>query len=58
MVRKAVAYLITTYDNEAQVWRAVSPDTNSFPHAPWWHDEGGSLARLFDDFRIIPVTLE
>jgi hypothetical protein len=57
MVRKAVAYLITTYDNEAQVWRAVSPDTNSFPHAPWWHDEDGSLARLFDDFRIIPRAL-
>jgi len=57
MVRKAVAYLITTYDDEAQVWRAVPPDTNSFPHAPWWHDEDGSLARLFDDFRIIPRAL-
>jgi hypothetical protein len=57
MVRRAVAYLITTYDDEAQVWRAVSPETNSFPHAPWWHDEDGSLARLFDGFRIIPRAL-
>ena len=57
MVRKAVAYLIATYDDETQVWRAISPDTKSFPHAPWWHDENGSLARLFDDFRIIPRAL-
>ena len=57
MVRKAVAYLIATYDDKAQVWQATSPDTNSFPHAPWWHDEDGSLARLFDDFRIIPRAL-
>jgi hypothetical protein len=57
MVRKAVAYLRTTYDDEVQGWRAVSPDTNSFPHAPWWHDEDGSLAQLFDRFRIIPRAL-
>jgi hypothetical protein len=57
MVHKAVAYLITTYDDKAQVWQAVSPDTNSFPHAPWWHDEEGSLERLFDGFRIIPRAL-
>jgi len=57
MVRKAVAFVITTYDEEVQGWRAVSPDTNSFPHAPWWHDEDGSLAQLFDRFRIIPRAL-
>ena len=57
MVRKAVTYLIATYDGKSQVWRAVSSDTNSFPHAPWWHDENGSLARLFDNFRIIPRAL-
>jgi len=57
MVGKAAAYLRTTYDDEVQGWRAVSPDTNSFPHAPWWHDEDGSLAQLFDEFRIIPRAL-
>jgi hypothetical protein len=57
MVRKAVAYLIATHDDEAQVWRAVPTDTNAFPHAPWWHDEDGSLTRLFDGFRIIPRAL-
>ena len=57
MVRKALAYLIATYDDEAQVWRVVPSDTNSFPHAPWWHDEDGSLVQLFDGFRIIPRAL-
>jgi hypothetical protein len=57
MVRKAVTYLTTAYDDEVQGWRAVSSDTNSFPHAPWWHDEDGSLAQLFDRFRIIPRAL-
>ena len=57
MVRKAVTYLRTTYDAEVPGWRAVAPDTNSFPHAPWWHDENGSLAQLFDGFRIVPRAL-
>ena len=57
MVEKAVAYLIATFDEEAQVWRVAASDTNLYPHAPWWHDEDGSLARLFDGFRIIPRAL-
>jgi hypothetical protein len=57
MVRKAVAYLVATYDHSARVWQAVPPDTNSFPHAWWWHDENGSLARLFDGFQIIPRAM-
>ena len=54
MVNKAVAYLIATFDKETQIWRVAPSDTNLYPHAPWWHDEDGSLARLFDGFRIIP----
>ena len=57
MVDKAVAYLIATFDKEIQVWRVAPSDTNLYPHAPWWHDENGSLARLFDGFRIIPRAL-
>ena len=57
MVRKAVAYLMATYHDEAQVWRVVPTDANMFPHAPWWHDEDGSLAELFNGFRIIPRAL-
>jgi hypothetical protein len=54
MVRRAVHYLLSTYDDESKVWRVVPHDANAHPHAPWWHDEGGSLARTFDGFLIIP----
>jgi hypothetical protein len=54
MVRRAVAYLQSTLDEERGTWRVVPADTNDYPHAPWWHDEDGSLARTFDDFLVIP----
>jgi hypothetical protein len=54
MARKAVGYCLSTYDPESKVWRVVPHDANDHPHAPWWHDEEGSLARTFDDFQIIP----
>jgi len=54
VVSDAVGYLLSTFDDEAMVWRVAPRDANHFPHAPWWHDEGGSLARLFDGFVIIP----
>jgi hypothetical protein len=54
MARKAVLYCRSTYDPETKVWRAIPRDANDYPHAPWWHDEAGSLARTFDDFEIIP----
>jgi hypothetical protein len=54
MVRHAVAFLLQTFDGEAQVWRVIPRDANEYSHAPWWHDEDGSLARTFDEFLIIP----
>ena len=54
MVRRAIRYVLETFDAEARVWCAVPNNTHDFPHAPWWHDEGGSLARTFDGFVIIP----
>jgi hypothetical protein len=54
MVRKAVDYIRSTYDPETKVWRVVPNDTNDHAHAPWWHNEAGSLARTFDGFTIIP----
>jgi hypothetical protein len=32
----------------------VPPEATGHPHAPWWTDEAGSLARAFDDFAVIP----
>jgi hypothetical protein len=54
MVQAAVKYLLESFDSDARVWRVIPEDANDHPHAPWWHDEGGSLARTFDDFLVIP----
>jgi hypothetical protein len=54
MVRRAVTYLLETFDKETMVWRALPEGANAHPHAPWWHDEDGSLARTFDNFVVIP----
>jgi hypothetical protein len=57
LVPRAVDYLLETLDRKTFTWRVVAPDTNDHPHAPWWHDEDGSLARTFNDFTIIPRVL-
>jgi len=54
MVRRAVRYLLNTFDDAARVWRVAPHDTNDHPHAPWWHEENGSLARTFDGYVINP----
>lgn len=54
LVEGAVRYLLETFDPGSQVWRVIPPEANDHPHAPWWHDEGGSLAHTFDGFLIIP----
>ncbi len=56
LVRRAVAYLLETFDDEKKVWRVLPEGANAHPHAPWWHDEEGSLARTFDGFVVIPRT--
>lgn len=52
MVGQAVGYLLAT--GEKGLWRIAASDTNSYPHAPWWHDEEGSLARTFGNFAVNP----
>jgi len=54
LVQQAIHWLLNAYDPETYVWRAVPRDANDAPHAPWWHDERGSLARTFDGFLVIP----
>ncbi len=50
----AVKFLRDTFDPQTKVWRVVPHDANAYPHAPWWHDDNGSLVRTFDEFLIIP----
>lgn len=54
LVTRAVGYLTGAFDYTQKVWRVVPPNTNDFPHAPWWHDEEGTLAQTFDNFLVIP----
>ena len=57
LVTNAVKWLEATYQQDTKVWRVIPMDANAYPHAPWWHDEEGSLAQTFDGFRIIPRVL-
>ena len=54
MVQRVLKYLMATFDASTKVWRVIPADASQFPHAPWWHDEAGSLAHTFDGFCIIP----
>jgi len=54
MVLRAVAYLLDAFDDEKKVWHVLPEGANAYPHAPWWHDDEGSLARTFDEFVVIP----
>ena len=57
LVPSAIDYLLSSLDRKTLTWRVVPYDANNFPHAPWWHDEDGRLAKTFDDFEIIPRVL-
>lgn len=36
LVRRAMRYLLDTYDAENQVWPIIPANADSAPHAPWW----------------------
>jgi len=57
LIDPAIGYLLETLDRATLTWRVVPGDANDFPHAPWWHDEDGSLANTFHDFLIVPRVL-
>jgi len=45
MVKKGIAYLLSTYDPARPGWITVPPQVNDYAHASWWHFnpvEGGS----------------
>ncbi|PLT28603.1 hypothetical protein [Peribacillus deserti] len=37
LIKKAVTYLLESYDTEAKGWQGVPEAVNSVPHAPWWN---------------------
>ena len=54
VVGSVIHWLLNAFDPLTDVWRVAPYDVNDHPHAPWWHDRAGSLARTFDDFQVIP----
>ena len=54
LVQRSEDFLLNTFNPGENTWRVAPLDANDFPHATWWHDENGSLAKTFDDFLIIP----
>ncbi len=53
-VANAVRYLLNTLDPQEHVWRIIPLDANDHPHAPWWHDEDGSVKQGFGGFAVNP----
>ncbi len=37
MIKKAIGYLESCFDENRNGWFAVPKEVNDFPHAPWWH---------------------
>ena len=57
IIFKTVRFVLETFRSQTKVWPVAPDDVNEYPHAPWWHDENGSLERVFDGFQIIPRAL-
>lgn len=36
IVKMLINYLIDKYDKQTGMWSTVDPETNKYPHAPWW----------------------
>ena len=52
--KAAVAYLERTFDESTGTWPIVPPDTESYPHAPWWSQDG--LSDRFNHFKLNPMA--
>ena len=50
----AISYLLNPLDPKTCTRQVAPQDVNLYPYAPWWHDEAGSLAATFDDYKFIP----
>ena len=47
MIRKAVAYLEDSYDEERKGWFSVTKEVNEYAHAPWWtFDENTKMSMI------------
>ncbi len=52
MIKRAMAYLASTFDESKGVWRIIPPTAGAHPHAPWWNQE--QLDKAFGGFLVFP----
>jgi len=48
MIKAAVGYLETSFDEKRNGWYAVTKEVNNFPHAFWWHFNEESGMTIID----------
>lgn len=51
LVRSAIDYLVTTFDDSNTTWRIVPQSVEQSPHAPWW-----TQSDRFDAFSLNPTA--
>jgi hypothetical protein len=54
LVKGAMTYLISTFDELRVVWPIIPPTAGAHPHAPWWNQE--TLEQAFGGFKVIPTA--
>ena len=54
MTTNAIRYLIDTFDDEKITWRIIPKTAESYPHAPWWMQEGRE--EQFNAFSLNPTA--
>lgn len=51
MIKKAIAFLEKTYNEERKGWYSVPKSVNFYPHAPWWtYDENKEMTAIDGDW--------
>jgi hypothetical protein len=54
LVTGAMAWARSVFDRSTCTWPLLPDGSGEHPHAPWWHDEQGSVRRNFAGFRVVP----
>ncbi len=52
MIKKAIEFLMRTYDRDNHVWRIIPETAEASPHAPWWNNN--RLEETFGNFLANP----
>lgn len=54
MIKNAVHFLLSSYDEKDQTWRIIPLEAENSPHAPWWNQVGRE--GNFEGFHLNPTA--